>query len=157
MKVLIVYDTVSPVKNTEQVAKNIVETLEKVGVEAKALYVKSADAATVKKYDCLVVGSPTHYRKATKTIMQFLDGLEREQHSGKFAAAFDTRIEHRLAGSAADRIQKKLKKLGFKILSDPLAVYVEREDRHEKGKVYLKAGELDKVKEFAAELAKLLQ
>ena len=149
MKVLIVYDTVSPMKITAKVAETIREALKEKAIEVESFFVNDVDQAAVKNYDCLIVGAPTMYFRASSGIMQFLNGLSNIDFSGQLAAAFDTQIQSRLSGSAAKGIENKLKKLGFEMITSPLIAYVE-------GKInqmQLKDGELEKTKNWAQEVA----
>jgi flavodoxin len=160
MKVLIVYDTFSTNRNTEKVATAINDELRSKGVESKSLSVEDANPELVKSYDCLIVGGPTHMRRPTGSVMRFIDSLARQKLSGKAAAAFDTRAERRFAGAASDKIEKKLRKLGFKMIVASAAFYVERtvkgKDIH-RSHDFLKEGEIDKAAEFADQIAKSLR
>jgi hypothetical protein len=42
------------------------------------------------------------------------------EFSGKIGAAFDTQLQSRFSGNAADSIRKKLEKLGYKMIAPPL-------------------------------------
>ena len=150
MRALIVYDTVSPNRNTEKVAESIGDALRGKGIEVQCLYVKNVDPSVVRDYDCVLVGSPTHAWRATVSIARFLDSLAPHDFSGKLAAAFDTRLKWRFAGSAANGIEKRLSKLGFRIAAPSLAAYVEGKDPA------LLDGELEKAKKFAEEIARTL-
>jgi flavodoxin len=152
MKILIVYDSASVVRNTEKVAKAIGEVLKEKGFDVDSMFVHDVDAATVKNYDCVLAGSPTHAFRATKPMMQFLDKFGEGEFSGKFGAAFDTQMTGRLSGNAVKGIEKKLKKLGFKIVMPPLVAYVEGK----MNEMQLKTGELEKAKKYAEDLAKTL-
>ena len=101
MKVLIVYDTSSVNRNTEKVAKTMSEVLKQKGFDVDCLHVKDVDQTCVKNYDCVLAGSPTQILRATRPIMQFLEGFGRDEFSGKLAAAFDTQLEGRISGNAA--------------------------------------------------------
>jgi flavodoxin len=154
MKVLIVYDSVSPSKTTAAVAETIGGVLKEKGFEVDSFFVNDADKATVKNCDCLLAGAPTMQFKASPAIMQFLEGLPSNEFSGKLAAAFDTQVKLFLSGSAVKGIEGKLKSLGFRLFAAPLVAYVE-------GKMgenvwHLKEGEVDKAKTWAEELAKAL-
>jgi flavodoxin len=59
MKVLIVYDTVSPMKVTAKVAETIGAVLKEKGIAVDSFFVKDVDKAVVKNYDCLLAGAPT--------------------------------------------------------------------------------------------------
>ncbi|HKZ94446.1 MAG TPA: hypothetical protein VJ249_07700 [Candidatus Bathyarchaeia archaeon] len=85
--------------------------------------------------------------------MQFLDKFAKDEFSGKIAAAFDTQLQRMMSGNAAKGIEKKLEKLGFKIIMPPLITYVEGKNVYE---MYLKEGELEKAKKYAEELANKL-
>lgn len=152
MKILIVYDTTSTQRNTEKVATAISEVLKAKGFEVDSLYVNNVDAATAKNYDCILAGAPTQALRATKPIMDFLDKLDKGDFTGKLGAAFDTQLQSRFSGNAAEGIQKRLEKLSFKIIQPPLVTYVE-------GKmdvVHLKDGEIEKAKKYAEDLASKL-
>ena len=153
MKVLIVYDSVSPNKNTEKVAETIRDVLKSKGVDVESVYVKNVEPSSLKEYECLIVGSPTNARRATALIRSFLDGLNSQVSSGKRAATFDTRLQGWWAGGAIGGIEKKLEQLGFKIVVPGLPTYV----KGDKESLLLLDGELDKAKKFAEEIAKALQ
>jgi flavodoxin len=151
LKILIAYDTGSVNRNTEKVANALSEVLREKGFDVDCLYVKDVDPTSVKYYDCALAGSPTQWHKATGPIMQFLDRFGKDEFSGKLAAAFDTQLQIPLSGNAAKGIEKKLEKLGFKIVMPPLVTYVEGKDIH------LKERELEKAKKYAETLANNLR
>lgn len=146
MKILLVYDTGSANRNTEKVAKMMSEVLKEKGFDVDCLCVKDVDPASVKNYDFVLAGGPTQWLKATGPIIQFLDRFAEDEFSGKLAAAFDTQLQAPLSGNAAKGIEKKLKKLGFKIVMPPLVTYVEGKEIH------LKEGELEKAKKYSEDL-----
>ncbi len=149
MKVLVAYDSVSPMKLTRKVAEAISEVLKEKGIGVDCVFVNDANVAVVKDYDCLIAGAPTMAFRASVDMRKFLEGLSNEDFSGKLAAAFDTRVKSRISGSAVKGIEGKLKKLGFKIISASLVVYVEGK----MNKYHLKDGELDKAKKWAQTIA----
>ena len=153
MKILIVYDTASVNRNTEKVARAMSEVLKEKGFDVDCLYVGDVDPAGVRNYDCVLAGSPTQWLKATGPIMQFLDRFAKDEFSGKLAAAFDTQLQRIMSGNAAKGIEKKLEKLGFKMVIPSLVTYVEGGNVYE---MYLKEGELEKAKKYAEDLAKAL-
>jgi flavorubredoxin len=158
LKILVLYDTVSAKRNTEKVAMAISEVLKERAFDVDYLYVKNVDPAGVKNYECVFVGSPTQWRRATGLVMQFLGGFGKNEFSGKFAAAFDTRLQMPLSGNAASGIEKKLERLGFKIVMPSLATYVQsRKDVEGKNEIQLKDGELEKAKKYAEDLANILK
>jgi flavodoxin len=153
MKVLIVYDTVSPMRLTEKVTETIGGILKEMGIEVDSFYVKDVDVAIVKNYDCLIAGAPTMAFRASTEMRKFLENLPNEDFSGKFAAALDTQVQSRLSGSAAKGIESKLEKLGFKLITAPLVAYVEGK----MNEYHLKEGELEKAKKWARALAETLR
>jgi flavodoxin len=153
MKVLIVYDTVSPMRVTEKVAETISGVLKETGIEVDSLFVKDINATIVKNYDCLIAGAPTMAFRVSSEMKQFLETLPREVFSGKLAAAFDTQMQSRFSGSAVKGIEGRVKDLGFKLITAPLIAYVEGR----KNEWRLKEGELEKAKKWAKTVAEALQ
>lgn len=152
MKVLIVYDTVSPMKITAKVAETIREVLKEKGIDVDSFHVKDVDRATIKNYDCLIAGAPTMAFRASSGIMQFLNSFSDMEFSGNLGAAFDTQLQSRFSGSAAEGVQKKLEKLGYRMIAHPLVAYV----AGKANSMQLKEGELEKAKNWALEVAKAL-
>jgi len=153
LRILIVYDSQSVNRNTEKVARAIEDVLKEKGFEVNCLFVKDADPANVKTYDCVIAGAPTMAFRASKPIIDFLDRLDKDDFSGKLGATFDTQVPFRFSGNAAKGIEKKLEKLGFKIITPHLVTYVEGNREN----IHLKEGELEKTKKYAEDLAKALQ
>jgi flavodoxin len=154
MKVLIVYDTVSPMKLTAKVAETIGGVLKEKGIEVDSFFVEDVDKAVVKNYDCLLAGAPTMRFRVSERMRQFLDDLPSKDFSGKLAAAFDTQVQSRFSASAAKGIEGKLKGLGFKLIAAPLIAYVEGKLRQNEWR--LKEGELEKAKKWAQEVAEAI-
>lgn len=151
MKVLIVYDTVSPKKITAEVAQAISKVLKEEEIETDFFF-RDIDKAAVKNYDCVIAGSPTMYFRASSGIGQFLDSYSGKEFSGKQAAAFDTQLQLWISGNAAKGIERRLKNLGFEIIMPPLVAYVEGK----MNEMQLKEGELEKARNWAREVAKSL-
>jgi flavodoxin len=114
--------------------------------------VKDVDKGVIGGYDCLLAGGPTMYFRASKGIMEFLDGLKGKEFSGKRAAAFDTQLGSRMSGNAAKAIDGKLQKLGFKMVAPPLVTYAEGK----MNEMNMKEGELEKAKSWALTVAEAL-
>ncbi len=152
MKVLVVYDTVSPMKLTAKVAEAISGALKDKGIQVDSFYITDVDKTIVKDYDCLIAGAPTMYFKASSGITKFLKSLPKKEFSGKLAAAFDTQVQSRFSGSAAKGIEGKLKGLGFRLITAPLITYVEGKQNE----MHLKKGELEKAKDWAQTIAETL-
>jgi len=152
MKVLVVYDSVSPMKITAKVAETIAEALKEKGIDTDYFYVEDLLKSTIKNYDCLVVGAPTMAFRASRRITKFLNSLPKEDFSSKTAAAFDTQIQSRFSGNAAKGIEGRLKDLNFKLITAPLIAYVEGKGNEWR----LKDGELEKAKNWAQDFAEAL-
>jgi flavodoxin len=154
MKVLIVYDTVSPMKLTAKVAETVGGVLKEKGIEVDSFFVVDVDKEVVKNYDCLLAGAPTMRFRVSTRMRQFLDDLPSKDFSGKLAAAFDTQVQARFSASAAKGIEGKLKSLGFKLITAPLIAYVEGKLRQNEWR--LKEGELEKAKKWAQGVAEVI-
>jgi len=68
------------------------------------------------EYDFLAVGGPTQMFGISGPVKDFLRKLEGVDVRGKKAFAFDTKLKSRFAGSAADGIEKRLRRLGMSIV-----------------------------------------
>jgi len=113
-RALVIYDT--KFGNTMKVANALVQGLAAQGIEAESVNIVRVAIDTLSEYDALLIGGPTHRQKTSELMAMFLDRLDRAHVSGKAGFAFDTKVEHRFAGSAGRRIEKKLKKLGMKVI-----------------------------------------
>jgi flavorubredoxin len=111
---LVIYDT--KFGNTEKVANALVQGLAAQGIEAESVNVDRVAIDRVSEHDALLIGGPTHRQKMSEPMATFLDRLDKAHVSGKVGFAFDTKVEHRFAGSAGKRIEKKMKKLGMRVI-----------------------------------------
>jgi flavorubredoxin len=111
---LVIYDT--KFGNTEKVANALVQGLAAQGIEAESVNVDRVAIDRLSEYDVLLIGGPTHRQKMSEPMAMFLDRLDKALVKGKAGFAFDTKVVHRFAGSAGKRIEKKLKKLGMKVV-----------------------------------------
>jgi hypothetical protein len=142
MRALVVFE--SMFGNTQHVAEAIVEGINR-HVAAELVEVNDAprDIGTP-DVDLLVIGGPTHAlgmsRQKTRQDAMTQDGrdagsaglgmrewigsLSRPSADGQ-AVAFDTRIDRpRIPGSAARAAERRLRKLGFRILAPAESYYV---------------------------------
>jgi flavodoxin len=95
-KALVIYDTTFG--NTEKVANALVQGLAAHGIEAESVNVDCVAIDRLSEYDALLVGGPTHRQKMSEPMAMFLDRLDKAHVRGKAGFAFDTKVEHRLAG-----------------------------------------------------------
>lgn len=143
MKALVVYE--SMFGNTEVIGKAIADGLSS-RMSVDMIEVGAAPIVLGDDVELLLVGGPTHAfgmsRQGTRQsaagqgqqslasgrigLREWLAGVQ--QGTVKVAAvAFDTRLKkpHWLVGSAARAAQKRLRRLGFRIVSPPESFYVD--------------------------------
>ena len=70
---------------------------------------------------------------------------------GHTAAAFDTRLANRMAGGAAHGIARRLRRAGYRLITDPEGFIVEDAEGP------LRAGERERARSWAADLVRQLQ
>ena len=95
-------------------------------------------------------GEPTHELEPDAEgpgLREWFDDLQRIG-DGKKAAAFDTRLDSRMAGGAAHGIARRLRRHGYDLVSDPEGFVVE--DSHGP----LRAGEIERAKQWGAQLVR---
>ena len=143
MRVLVAYDM--RYGNTKEIAEAIAEAF---GVDHEVHCKKVSDIGLpeVRESDLVIVGSSTHGWNMSSDTRGFFKKLGEEKFEGKNAAAFDTKFHKLLTGSAAKKIGRKLRKLGFKIALPYLNTYVSSSEGP------LEDGEIEKAKEFSARL-----
>ena len=141
MKILVVYDTKHG--NTRKIAEEIASAFG-ADHQAHLKRVAEAEPQDVASADVLVLGCPTHAWSPTPATKDFLKRLKGTFNEGKHAAAFDTKLSSRFAGSAARKLEKSLSKLGFQIAAPRLSAIVSGM------KGPLGEGQIEKAREFAA-------
>lgn len=176
MKVAVVYESLfgNTHEIAEAVAAGVSDAQPAAQVEL--VRVAEADAERVAQADLLVVGGPTHMRGMTTGfsrkmgvsaegkkepaerhelepdaegpgIRDWIHRLPKPAGGPPSAAAFDTRVDARLAGGAAGGIARRLRSHGYAVVSEPEGFVVEGE-----GKGPLRAGELDRARAWGASL-----
>jgi flavodoxin I len=121
MRALVVYDSLYG--NTEQIAKAIGGAIEG---EVKVVRPGEVGPAELDNIG-LVVGSPTQGGRGTEATRDFLGRISKAEVNGLDAAAFDTRVEAKVAkifGYAAGRIASSLKKKGANLVAEPEGFFV---------------------------------
>ena len=117
MKAALVYDSVYG--NTEKAAMAIAAEL-KATCDIRVLRATEVDPSALERIDLLIVGSPTQWNKALKTIRHFLGDIPPMKLLGVQAMVFDTRLPSKFVGAlgyAAGKMAAALKKKGAKIVS----------------------------------------
>jgi flavorubredoxin len=148
-KALVVFDSIFG--NTEKVGRALAAGLESEGVAVGVVKVDAVKFDELREVDLLCVGSPVHGWNVSKPMKEFLERLSSLKGlSGKKAFAFDTKMKSRLAGSAAGKIERRLKDLGFTIARHGESVVVKGREGP------LEDSAEAKFKQIGAELAKEL-
>jgi flavodoxin-like protein len=156
MRALVVYE--SMFGNTERLARAIADGLAET---AEVTLAEVATTPAVTGYDLLIVGSPTHAfglsrpstrqeaerqgaKHANAGLREYLD------HSpplpGLAAAAFCSRMDKAMTGSAARKADKRLRRLGCRVVSTPAEFRVSGTSGP------LLDGELDRARTWATSL-----
>ncbi len=124
MKITIVY--FSKHGNTQAIAEEIAGAMEACGA---VRLLPLDEVHEVPEGGVLILGAPTHRRKAPGEVQKWLSGLG-ERLEGAFVATFDTRyaMPRWKTGSAARQMMRKLKRSGGRELLHPESFLVaERE------------------------------
>ncbi|MFX0180547.1 MAG: flavodoxin family protein [Candidatus Hodarchaeota archaeon] len=125
-KALILYDSVYG--NTKKVAMSLSRGLEAGGFYVDCNSIQSFDSIEFENYDIIGIGGPTHFRGASKAMRSFLSKIKNFKMENKQGFAFETKADFRLAGSAAKRIMRYLKKMKVKIIHSTISgLVIEKE------------------------------
>jgi len=147
VKRLVIFDSLYG--NTQKVAEAIGET-----VGAKVVSVKETNPDTLKDFELLVFGSPTHGGQAKPEAGSFLKRIPADGLKGLRVAAFDTRADvsdqgfflktlMRTIGFAAPKIAKTLAGKGGELVGEPTGFIVEGKEGP------LRKGEINRAEEWA--------
>ena len=113
-KAIILYDSLFG--NTKKVALSLSRGLEEGGLYVDCTSIQEVNIDRLKSYDLIAIGGPTHFHGASKKMKQFLPKLNHLEVENKAGFAFETKGEFKMAGSAAKRITRYMKKIGLKII-----------------------------------------
>jgi flavodoxin len=136
--------------NTRQIAEAMAEVLRTYG-PVEILSIEEAHGMPA-GCDLLLVGSPTEGHGIPKDMVAFLGGLAAADVAGVAAAAFDTRVAWPkvLSGSAASRIETRLREAGARIVGPTGSFIVTTEPE-------LKPGEIDRATAWVLALAETVK
>jgi len=146
-KAIIVYE--SKYGNTKLVAEMIVEGMNQVsGTEAILTELNEVDLTQIDEFDTILVGSPNHLGRATRSIRKFIDKLRKLNLENKQGAVFDTYLAKDFE-KAVKKMEKQIaeKVPGLTLVAPGLSIRVDGM----KGPIM--DGELPKCKEFGAKIA----
>ncbi|MFX1378724.1 MAG: flavodoxin family protein [Promethearchaeota archaeon] len=108
-KALILYDSVYG--NTKKVAMSLSRGLEAGGLYVDSSNIQDFNIIELKNYDLIGIGSPTHFRGASKKMKLFLKKMQDINLENKHGFVFETKTDFKLAGSAAKFINRYLNKM----------------------------------------------
>ncbi|NHJ01782.1 MAG: hypothetical protein EAX86_06535 [Candidatus Heimdallarchaeota archaeon] len=151
MKILVAFD--SKYGNTKTVAETIVDGMEAIGdINVTLINMKKVDFKKLDEYDAIVMGCPTHFGKATRTAMKFIERLGKTSETGKPIATFDTYFKTDFE-KAVKKMEKKIREeiSGSQLLLPSLSIEVE----DMKGPILEK--ELPKCREFGKRIVSQLK
>ncbi|MBC8274781.1 MAG: FprA family A-type flavoprotein [Chloroflexi bacterium] len=151
VKAIVVYE--SKYGNTKLVAETIVEGMNQVpGTKAMLVELNDADLNKMGDFDAILVGSPNHMGRATRSIAKFIDRLGKLNLEKKRGAVFDTYLGGDFE-KAAKKMEKQLREKapGLTLVVPGLSIRV----GGMKGPVA--DGELPKCKEFGVKIATLMK
>ncbi len=114
MKALVIYDSLYG--NTEKVAKALASGIREQGIDVDCVRANTVDVETLRAYDMILIGGPTHSMGLSDAIKTFTKQLNNAEVKNKQAFAFDTKYESRFAGSAGKAIEQRLKQNGLKVV-----------------------------------------
>ncbi len=114
-RAIVIFDT--RFGNTEKIAKSFEAGLKRAGIQTTCLNQREVSLESLKEYNLICIGAPTEAFSAFKPMKDFLSELKKFDLSGKYAFAFDTKIEWRLSGSASKYIEKELNSLGLQMIA----------------------------------------
>jgi flavorubredoxin len=124
LTVVVIYD--SKYGNTKQVAEEIIAGIKDVlDMEAIVSEVRQINFDDVIAADAILIGSPNHFGKATRSIRKFIDELGKININRVPVAVFDTYI-----GSDYEKAVKKMeqqleeKVLAMKVITPGLSIKV---------------------------------
>ncbi len=148
-KAIILYD--SKYGNTKRVALAISRGLEAGGVWVDCLSINEFDLNDLSDYEIIGIGSPTHFRRPSKVVREFLTLIKPIKLHNKYGFAFETKAMFTLAGSAGNKIYSVLKKKKLKLLRDVITGVVTEDVGP------LKENTLSKMEQIGIELAENLK
>ena len=160
VKVLVTYDT--KYGNTQRVGELIAEGLKAASADVSVENMKEVNFNEVGSFDAILMGSPNHMGRPTRTFNKFVDKLRKADLKNKTLVAFDTYIGQKVEGiyqPGSNQFQKALSKMeerlrdkmpSLKLISPGLSIAVSGM----KGPIV--KSEIPKCKEFGQKIAPLL-
>ncbi len=149
MSFYVIYD--SKYGNTKLVAESILDGLKQTGeIDAAIGNVKDIDLKALIGYDALIIGSPNHMGKPSRTMIKFVNSLSNLPIDAKWAAAFDTYFyRQRYFEKAMKKLERHINKRlpNLELITPGLSVKVKGVNGP------IEDGQLPKAKEFGEKIA----
>jgi len=123
-KAIVIYE--SKYGNTKYVAEVISNEINQISeMEAVLTEVSEVDLDEIDGFDTILVGSPNHIGRATRSIRKFIDELGKITLKEKQGAVFDTYLAKDFE-KAAKKMERQIgqKVLGLKLISPGLSIRV---------------------------------
>jgi len=147
MKAIVIYD--SKYGNTKIVAEKIVEGISEAGeVDATLNRISKVDIKKIPDYDIILVGSPNHMGRPTRSVKKFIDGLKKLEMKEKYIAIFDTYM-----GGDFEKAVMKMKSMIKEKVPGSKPEILGLSIKVQKMKGPIEVGELSKCKEFGYKIA----
>ncbi len=125
-KALVVYDT--RFGNTREIAHALARGIYNQGITVDCLEINQLNMSKFDDYDLVAIGGPTHMLGVSNGMKKFLQKLRCYHNSKKWGFCFDTRVHSKFnrfdLNSAAKRIEKTMKRKGFKLIYPRKSAFV---------------------------------
>jgi flavodoxin len=141
--------------NTKKIAESLELGLKEAQIQTACVNSGEVVLDSLSQYDLICVAAPTEWLTAAKPIKEFLENLKRTNLSGKYGFAFDTKLDRPLSGSAANLIEKELRRLGLQIIAPRESATVFLEKGTTSG-AWLKEGEEKRFEKIGLQLGDML-
>ena len=149
-KAIVVYE--SKYGNTRHAAETIAEGMREVPeIEVWLAEFREVDSTAIEEFDAIIIGSPNHFGRTTRSISKFIDKIGKLNIENKWVAVFDTHIAswEKEFEKAVKKMEKQIdeKVPGMKLAAPGLSLKVAAT----KGPIV--DGELLKCREFGVKIA----
>ena len=136
MRAIVIFDT--RYGNTEKIARVLAKGIQESSIEVTCSNINDLQIGTLVEYDLLAIGGPTQNHGASELMRDFLEKLQAVNLRGKFGFAFDTRVDSFWSGSAAQLIERKMRRLGLEIIRPHSSAFVKHAEKGIKEKTEAK-------------------
>jgi flavodoxin len=140
---------------TEIVARAFERGLKEAGMQTVCARTGDVAPESLKDQDLICLGGPTEVFTATRQVKDFLEAMGGLGMGGKFAFAFDTKLDSRMSGSAAKFIEHALDDRGLYLIAGRESAIVT--SRKEGGRIVgadLKEGEEERFEQLGVRIGK---